>query len=282
MVKKIWSLLLVSSLVLAFSSASFSVMKGLEKESPDVVKVGEGVEVPAGQQVGSAVAVGGPVTVRGHVQKDAVAVGGSVHLKNKSFVGGNAVSVGGTVHKSSGAVVKGDITEIPFSSVLPKCGPLSSQYLVGMLALLDALMFIWAVILAMVFVAFFTSQMGRVSVEMEKSPVKTFFIGLLIALLVIPIGLLLVFSIIGIALIPLWILALASAGLLGGFSVAHLIGKKLLYALRIYGKSMMVETLAGVITLFLLGMVPILGPLVKFVACMCGLGAVYNTRFGTR
>jgi hypothetical protein len=257
MVKKIWSLLLVSLLVLSFSSAGFAVVQGLEKGSSDVVKVGQGVEVPAGQQVGNAVAVGGPVTVRGHVKK-------------------------GAAHKGPGAVVKGDIAEISFPCALPNCGPISSQYLVGMLALLDALMFIWAVILAMVFVAFFTPQMGRVSVEMEKSPVKTFLIGLLIALLVVPIGLLLVFSIIGIALIPLWILALAAAGLLGGFSVAHLIGKKLLYALRIYGKSMMVETLAGVITLFLLGMVPFLGPLVKFVACMCGLGAVYNTRFGTK
>jgi hypothetical protein len=45
---------------------------------------------------------------------------------------------------------------------------------------------------------------------------------------------------------------------------------------------MMVETLAGVITLFLLSMVPVVGPLIKFIACMCGLGAVYNTRFGTK
>lgn len=282
MVKKIWSLLLVSLLVFAFASTSFSVMKGLEGGAPDVVKVGEPVEVPAGQQVGSAVAVGGPVTVRGHVKKDAVAVGGSVHLKNRSFVGGSAVAVGGKVHKNPGAVVQGDIAEIKLPCVLPNCGPISSQYLLGMLALLDALLLIWAVILAMVFVSFFTPQMGRVSSEMESKPVKTFLIGLLIALLIVPIGLILILSIVGIALVPIWVLLLVAAWLLGGFAASHLIGKKLLYAMRIYGKSMMVETLAGVIILFLLGMVPVLGPLVKSIACLCGLGAVYNTRFGTK
>ena len=192
------------------------------------------------------------------------------------------MAVGGKVHKSPGATVKGDIAEIKLPCALPNCGPISSQYLLGMMALLDALLLIWAVVLAMVFVAFLTPQLGRVSSEMEKNPIRTFFIGLLIALLFVPIGVLLVLSIVGIALIPIWLLLVIAAWLLGGFAAAHIIGKKLLYALRIYGKSMMVETLAGVILLFLLGMVPVLGPLVKSIACLCGLGAAYNTRFGTR
>jgi hypothetical protein len=45
---------------------------------------------------------------------------------------------------------------------------------------------------------------------------------------------------------------------------------------------MMTETVVGVILLGLVMLVPVLGHLVKCIAVLCGLGAVYWTRFGTR
>jgi hypothetical protein len=70
--------------------------------------------------------------------------------------------------------------------------------------------------------------------------------------------------------------------LFGYFAAAHVLGKKVLHIFRIFGESMLVETLTGVILLCLVGLVPILGALVKAIAALCGLGAAYWTRFGTR
>src|SRR4030095_9757991 len=55
-----------------------------------------------------AVAIGGSVTVAGHVRRDAVAVGGSVTLLPGARVEGDAVAIGGAVSVEEGATLEGD------------------------------------------------------------------------------------------------------------------------------------------------------------------------------
>jgi len=78
-------------------------------------KVGGSIEVPADTEVsGDAVAVGGSVTVNGHVTGEAVAVGGSVNVNPGGRVDGNATSVGGKVNRAGGATIGGEVVEMPF------------------------------------------------------------------------------------------------------------------------------------------------------------------------
>ncbi|HVN66766.1 MAG TPA: hypothetical protein VMT55_00210, partial [Candidatus Sulfotelmatobacter sp.] len=89
-------------------------------------------------------------------------------------------------------------------------------------------------------------------------------------------------SLVGIILIPVWVLVVVTAAFFGYFALGHVLGKKILNACRIYGKSMMVETLTGIVMLALVGLVPVGGFLIKMIAALCGLGGVYESRFGTR
>src|SRR5499433_2704009 len=58
---------------------------------------GQSLSVGADETVDKAVAIGGSVTIAGHVRRDAVAVGGSVTLLPGARVEGDAVAIGGTV-----------------------------------------------------------------------------------------------------------------------------------------------------------------------------------------
>src|SRR5438132_4566720 len=72
------------------------------------VVFGQSLNVGADETVDKAVAVGGSVTVAGHVRRDAVAVGGSVTLQPGARVEGDAVAVGGVVSVEEGASLEGD------------------------------------------------------------------------------------------------------------------------------------------------------------------------------
>ncbi|MFA5113379.1 MAG: hypothetical protein WC529_03670 [Candidatus Margulisiibacteriota bacterium] len=282
MLKKILGSLLVVFLLVSFAATAFAIVKGLEKDKQSVVRVGDSVTIPEGAEVRSAVSVGGSVTVYGKVIEDVVSIGGSVFLKDTAAVGGDVVSVGGKVMKEPGAINKGDIVEVAIGGITPAVSFFTKGGMLKGLALFGVLNFIGFIILAVILVALFTPQLGRTSGSMEGNLLRDFLIGILIAILFVPIAIILAVSIIGIILIPVWAVLVIAAGLFGYIAIGHLLGKKTLQAFKISGKSMMVETLTGIVILSLVGLVPVGGFLIKAIAWLCGLGAVYSTRFGTR
>lgn len=282
MSKKMLGSLLVLALLVSAVTAGFAVIKGLEGGKQSLIKIGESITIPEGAEVKTAVSVGGSITVYGQVLEDVVAVGGSVFLKDSAMVGGDVVVIGGKIMKEPGAITKGDIVEVSVSGVAPAVSFFTKGGILRSLAIFGLLTFIGFVILAIILVALFTPQLGRVSASLERNLLKNFLMGLLVAVLFVPAIIVLAVSIVGIALIPVWVVLVAAAGLFGYIAAAHLLGKKTLQAFRMAGKSMMVEALIGVILLCLVGLIPIAGFLVKMMAGLCGLGGVYQTRFGTR
>lgn len=289
------ALLLFLVLLVLGSSLVLAGPKLLAKTVPagpltELVKVGENVDVPLGTEVKSAVAVGGSVTVNGKVEKDVVAVGGSVTLKDQAVVGGDAVAIGGQVKKEPGAVINGDITELsiarlgPLTKVVAKSVNEKNLSFAGLalggLALFSFLIFVGYLALVAVLVALFTPQLGFISATIEKNPLRVFLWGLLTPFGALLLAIIMLISIIGIVLLPLLAMLLGAACLFGYIAVSHLVGKKILYAVRIRGRAMMFETLTGAIILFLVSLVPVLGALVKAVLALAGLGAVLITRFG--
>jgi hypothetical protein len=57
--------------------------------------------------IGDVVAMGGDVTVAGHVEGDVASMGGDVYLKSSARVDGDVVCMGGQLHEDSGATVGG-------------------------------------------------------------------------------------------------------------------------------------------------------------------------------
>lgn len=278
MKKRIFALLAVVLL----ATSCFAVIKELEKNDTSLVKVGSSVVVPLGSEVKDAVSVGGNVTVYGKVAGDAVAVGGNVFLKETGKVVGDAVAVGGVVVKEPGSIVRGNSVEIAAPGVVPAMSFFVNGGILKGMILFKLLSFVGLIVLTIIMVSLFMSQLGRISGAIEGSLLRSFLYGLLILILFLPIAIVLAISLIGIMLIPIWVLLMAAAAFFGYFAAGHLLGKRTLNAFRIYNKSMMVETLTGVTLLFLVGLVPFIGFFIKFVAGVCGLGAVYLTKFGTK
>lgn len=282
MLKKIFGLFFVLIFLAIVAASGFAVVKGLESGSQSVVKVGESITIPQGADVKSVVAVGGSVTVYGQVQDDVVAVGGSVFLKDSAIVNGAAVSVGGQVMKEPGAILKGDMVEVSVGGISPAVSFFTRGGVLKGLAIFSLLTFAGFLVLAIVFVALFTPQLGAVSGAIEKDLLRNFLVGLAIAVLFVPIIIVLAVSIVGIILIPVWIVLVGAACLFGYIATGHVLGKKTLHAFRLVDKSMMTETIVGISLLSIVGLAPIGGFIIKLIAGLCGLGGVYATKFGTK
>jgi cation transport ATPase len=116
--------------------------------------------------------------------------------------------------------------------------------------------------------------LGKVATIVKNEPVIMFLYGLLGVILIVPIALMLVISIIGIALIPIELLAFFLAALIGYIAVAIIIGKKILRALKNDDPNVVLSAVLGVLLLWLVGLIPFVGGIVKGIACITGLGAV--------
>ncbi len=285
MVKK-FSWLLIFVLIL--SVGCFAARKTKTVDPKDevvgqaVAKVGSNAEVPAGEKVLSVVSVGGNVIVNGKVVEDAVSVGGSVTLKDGAEVGGSVVAIGGQVIKEGTTVAKGSNVELNMPALVPIIGFLSAGNFMMASIIMSILSTLGFIILAILLVAFFTPQIGRASALIEKKFWTTFGWGILAPFLFVIVLIGLVFSIIGILLLPLAFLVFLAACVFGYVAVAHLCGKKLLVALRLRGKPMMAEVIVGLILLWLISTIPMIGGVINAVVGICGFGAVAVSRFGTK
>lgn len=247
-----------------------------------IIKVGEDIEIARNDEVQSAVSIGGSVRVYGKVAEDVVAVGGSVVLEDWALVGGDAVAVGGSVNKAPRAIVKGDVVEVAVPGIAPMVEVVTQGGIFKGWAVFSLVSFLAFLVLVMVLVALFKAQIEKTSAAVGKYLVKSFLFGLLIILIFVPVIILLVISIAGIVLVPVWMVIAAAAGLFGYVASGHYIGEKVLKAFKLNVKTAMVKTLTGVILLALVGLVPVAGFVVKAVITTMGLGAVVLTRFGTQ
>jgi hypothetical protein len=273
MSKRILALLMVISLLVP----SFAALKGLEvTKEESLVKVGENINVPEGAEVKTVVAVGGSVTVAGKVVEDVVAIGGNISLSKSAIVGGDVVVVGGTVNKDPNAIIRGNITEVKMPTGMITKG------LGWGLAIFSVLSFLAFLVLAIIIVGLFDKQLGITSYYIERLPGHALLWGILAGLLVVPLIILMVISIIGIPFIPVLAIILAAAGVFGYIAASQLIGKLFLRAVRVYNKPMVWEIVSGLIILFILSFLPILGWIVKALVGIMGLGAIIATRFGTQ
>ena len=80
----------------------------LPGKSGNITRLGSDIEIEADQiVVGDVVALGGDITIAGHVEGDVAAMGGDVFLKSTARIDGDVVCMGGRLNEDDGAKVGG-------------------------------------------------------------------------------------------------------------------------------------------------------------------------------
>ena len=266
--KKYMIMMLSLAILIGFASP-------VQASDKSIVKIGSDVRVEVDERVDDAVAVGGSVYVDGIVDGDAVAVGGKVYLGEEAVIHGDAVTVGGSVEQADGAMIYGttvDVSSINFGNIFDDIDfvhdfrgvPRAFKFIsiIGLFALVVLLSLIMP------------NELGKISSIVKNEPLQMFLYGLLGVILIVPLALMLLISVIGIALIPLEILAVFLASLIGYIAVATLIGQRILNAMNNDDPNIIISAILGVLLLWLIGLIPFVGGFVKFIVCIMGFGAV--------
>jgi hypothetical protein len=275
--KKYVLFVLSAAILFASLTASHAVVLSQGKS---IVKIGEDINLGQYLRMNDLLAINGDVNVKGQVVNDVVAVLGTVHLFPTARVGGDVVVVGGKLIKDAGAQVGGETVQRGFEGATAMNEiPTAAIGSVNFFAV-NILMFLGLLGLAILFAALMTRQVGVVSSYIEKNWWKSLLWGILGAILIIPVAGLLAVTIIGIPLILVEIVFISLALALGLVGVSQLIGKKVTRALRRPGQPMMLEGIIGIVVLFLVNLVPLLGGLVCLVAATMGFGSALVNKLG--
>jgi len=251
---------------------------GLLASDRSIVKIGSDVHIEKDMRVDDAVAVGGSVYVDGIVDGDAVAVGGSVHLGEEAIIHGDAVTVGGTIEEAEGSMVYGttvDVGSFDFTNIFEGKNFFGGyRGIPGIPMGLKFIPLIGLFALVLLLAVLIPTELSTVASNIKNEPIMMFLWGIFGIILIVPLAVMLAISIIGIALIPLEILAVFLATLIGYIAVAIFIGKKLLTVLNKDNPAVILSAILGVLILWLIGLIPIFGGIVKAIAVIIGFGAV--------
>ncbi len=253
----------------------------LSAERNNIVQFGRDVFIEAHEHVEDVVVIGGDIVVEGEIDGDAVAVGGSIIVRDVGYIDGDAVSVGGRIEVDRDAEVDGEIVEISGADMFThfdlwdefdlderevKWGFRIVKFL-GFLAL--------AVLLALLL----PKQLKAVADTVAFRPARAGVVGSLGLLAIVPLLILLCISIVGIILIPFEFIFVFLAFIFGYISVGMLIGRRLFKAFDRFDMGPIPECVAGLVMLQLVGLVPIAGWLVKTVVYIGGFGGVLQALY---
>ena len=254
--------------------------------SRDMVRVFQGdLTVPQGQIVqGDVVCVGGSIELDpgSVVQGDAVAVGGSVTVNGGALVMGQAVAVLGAVNVEPGGQVMGEHVQLGLGKMLPRSPKRHRGWLTGLgpfglfptIALFALIYLIGLMVLRM-----WPERVRNVGFALFESPVRSFTVGFLCWLLLLPLIVLLAISIVGIPLIPLLPVIIFLSIVMGLSSFALRVGE----ALPAGPGQRFVPPAAlgmGMAVLLLVAFVPWLGISILALLQFFALGASVGSRFG--
>jgi len=254
----------------------------------DITQFGSDVTVPEGQvQEGNITAFGGDVAIEGEVAGDVTVFGGDLRINGR--VAGSVTHFGGETTLGNEAVITGDFTRFGGSVDRAPGARIEGSQTVGprifdpfanFIASLFALLFTLA--LAVVVVAILPEQTRVLANTVGNQPLTSLGYGLLATILIPVLFLILALIIIvGWILIPFVAIAVVLTYFYGYVGFARWLGDRITGATRSAGQSPIVTVLIGAFVLGIIGLIPILGGLVQFIAAIIGLGAVLISKYGT-
>jgi hypothetical protein len=207
--------------------------RGQHRRAQDMVHIFQGdLTVPRGTVVqGDAVVIGGNLNVEpgALVQGDAVSLLGSVTVEPGAMVLGDTVALAGTIDVDPGGQILGEHVQIGLGKIFkgkgrglswfsgaglfgffPTLAFFALVYLVGLLALLAS-----------------PERLRGISAMLLTNPGRSFALGFLAWLMVLPVAVLLTITLVGIPLLPLLPLAIFLSFALGLSAIALRIGELL-------------------------------------------------------
>jgi hypothetical protein len=251
-------------------------------QAKDIVKFGSDVLVDTNMTIEEVVVFGANITVNGTVQKDVVAIGGNIFLGPSAKVGKEVVCIGGAIHKERGAQIGDNEVEMNIPGLSSLIGFSTTSNWVGWALAFKIFSFIGFVALALLIVAVIPKPFGLISTNVQQNTLKAILLGVLGLVALVPLGIFLAITIIGLPLVALEIFIVGIAFLLGYIAIAQLIGDRIAWLLKRPALNALWVTLLGLLTLWLIGWVPVLGSVVKAVAILLGFGGVLATLFTSR
>ncbi len=187
---------------------------------------------------GDAVVFGGSIHNLNTIEGDLAVVGGSVVLDSGSVVKGDINMVGGSVDRDTNAVVLGEIESIEMQAlerILPRIGRLGRAFrwhkqMPGSAAIsgiIGLAIMIVLYIIHLLAAIIFPKAVDQVVEKTQSNAWAAVGLGLGVQILFVPIIALLAVSVIGIPLIPLFVLGVFVACLFGFSSLSLIIGERI-------------------------------------------------------
>jgi len=155
-------------------------------KSGNIMRVGSDIHIETDQVVvGDVMAVGGDVTVDGHVEGDVVSMGGDVYVHAGGRVDGDVVCMGGELHEDEGAVIGGQRVTASRHGKRTRThrdveDAVSHGFVGPMIWLLITLGMAWA------FAGLAPGRTGRALEVLKREPGTSAVTGILAAMLTVP------------------------------------------------------------------------------------------------
>jgi uncharacterized RDD family membrane protein YckC len=254
----------------------------------DIVHFGRDLVLKAGQECDEAVVIGGSAKVDGTVNGNLVVIMGSATLGTNASVRHNAVVIGGALDADP-AQIGGEHVAIDLGAECPGWHGLrypvewlSQGLLVGR-PLPHKLWWSWAaagvfLLLYLLTALLFPRSLQTCVDSLATRPGSAFFTGLLAFGLFVPLVVLLLISVIGIAVVPFLVCAFIASLFFGKMAVYSYAGQQLGGQTHVRAlQRPLLALLGGTLLFYLLYTVPVLGLLVWSAMAPLAVGAVLLT-----
>lgn len=238
----------------------------------DVGVANGSVTVMPGGRVGGNVSIGnGNIDVArgGRVGGDAQVANGDIRVVRGGLVVGNARTLNGAIRAPAGAIGGARDTG---TDVLPEVNlpNVDFNYGFGGWAATTVLALLFGALTAAIFPGFLRDVARRLVSVPWISPVAG--IGAIVAAPIVAI--LLVITVVGLLILPFWLVAVAGAWIAGWFGAAYLIGNLILRRPEPDRGGVVLATVLGIALLRLVALVPIFGWVVNWAVALFGFGAI--------
>ncbi|MBN8554837.1 MAG: hypothetical protein J0L93_05275 [Deltaproteobacteria bacterium] len=273
----------------------------VESEASSTLVISKDMSIPAGQNFESVVVLKGNVDIHGKVE-NLIVVSGRVHLFAGSEIADQLIVLQGSVQQDDGAIVplnaptkrtwsekwrdlKGkfgreiDSGWLSFDGFQDRTDKFFEQFAglfwipLAIALPLACLIVLFGIALIFLFIAPRISLFADES--FQKHPLASLIWGMCAYILFVPILGLMAISLIGIPLIPIFVLFAVLILFAGFFSVCRSLGMIALKD-RVQNKSVL-STLIGIVIIFLISFIPFFGRSLIFLIMVAGTGAMLRS-----
>lgn len=276
-----WCLLGLLTLFLCLWLGHSSVSAQARPDSQDVFKVGGNLAVTESQVVNDAFAIGGNLIVQpgAVVEGDAFAIGGDVQLEDDATVEGDTFAIGGRVLRAESAVINGNEFTLleQWRGVFERFGVLGTLYLSNVAFWVVS--FVVAAIAGLLLLLLLPGHIDAIATAVYARPFLSLVYGIGGVAALIILAVLISGSVLGAIVLPLANLAALLTGLFGGSAICVWLGK------RLNSKNPdahFQHFWLGLILLFIISLIPIVGGLLVSLMALFGFGATLLARYGTQ